>query len=69
MQYLTGYEFIKKLNDEVPTKSGRPRPTQMAYNYLKAGRITGKLVDGQIKISEAEYKAFVTAYKARNGIK
>ncbi len=69
MQYLTGYQFILKFNTDVPTKSGKPRPTQMAYNYLKAGRLTGKLINGQIKISEAEYDRFVAEYKIRNGIK
>ena len=69
--YLTCYEFIKKLDiDTKRVESGlKPRPTQMGYNYVKNNLIPSKIINNQTVILVTDYNEFLIKFKKRNNIK
>jgi len=65
--YLTAYEFIKKL--DIDTKRIKPRPTQMGYNYIKNNLIKSVIINNQTVILKKDYEEFLIKFKKRNNIK
>ena len=69
--YLTCYEFVKKLDiDTKRVESGlKPRPTQMGYNYVKNNLIKSVIRNNQTVILKKDYEEFLIKFKKRNNIK
>ena len=59
---MTPYRVIKLLNEQYSCNY----PTQLGYNYVRAGLIKGKKIDGKWSITEEDAKAWIQKFAARN---
>ena len=59
---MTPYRVIKLLNEQYSCNY----PTQLGYNYVRAGLIPGKKIDGKWFVSETDAKAWIQKFASRN---
>ena len=59
---MTPYAVIRLLNSQFQTDYS----TQMGYNYVRQGLIPARKVDGRWEVTEADAKAWVAKFAAKN---